>query len=158
MTDLDPDAARDRLLAEHRGTVADVLACAAAVAAGFETTDGDGSATADGDPASQEVGEMKATRHSRGLRSTLNAVLERAGLKEALVELLPDLVAAAGGTLRAPPVAAPPYLAVTATGPVLRATLDGARLVVRIEAYTVDDGAFCWREPTPDEAVRVDLR
>ncbi|SNR52758.1 hypothetical protein [Halorubrum vacuolatum] len=141
-SDLDAAAARRRLLGTHRETVMEVLACGEAVAEGFETTVG-------GDP---------ATRESRVLRTDLRTVLDRAGLLEALATLLPDLVAAAGGRLRATPVAAPPYVAVTATGPVLRATLTEARLVIRIETYDVVDGAFCWRDPTPEEAVFVRLR
>ncbi len=142
MTDIDADAARDRLLAAHRDAVEATLACAEAVAAGFD-------ARIDGDPASRE---------SRAVRADLRATFERAGLLAGFVSLLPDVVDAAGGTLSAPPVAAPPYVAVTSTGPVLRATLGDARLVVRIEVYAVVDGTFVWREPTPAEAVRVAVR
>ncbi|WP_200840239.1 hypothetical protein [Halorubrum sp. JWXQ-INN 858] len=139
---IDADAARDRLCDTHSERVAATLDCAAAVAAGFETTVG-------GDP---------ATRESRAVRSALRAALDRAGLLEAFAALLPDLVDAAGGTMAAPPVAGPPYVTVTSTGPVLRATLGGTRLVVRIEAFAVVDGAFVWRDPSPSVAVRAVVR
>ena len=139
---LDPDPARDRLLDAHRDLVSTTLDCAAAVAAGFEET----------------VGDAPATRDSRAARAGLRAALDRAGALDGSAAAIPDLVDAAGGTLRASPVPAPPYVAVTADGPVLRATIDGERLVARIAVYEVVDGAFVWREPSPETAVRVDVR
>jgi hypothetical protein len=49
--------------------------------------------------------------------------------------------AAAGGQLQAEPVAAPPYVAVTSVGPVLRATLPGGRLVVTVRVFAVERGS-----------------
>lgn len=141
MTQLDADAARDRLLTAHAETVDATLDCAEAVSAAFETV-------VDGNP---------ATGDSRALRANFRAAMERAGLVEELAGLLPDLVDAAGETMAAPPVASPPYVAVTSTGPVLRATLDEKRLVVRIEAFAVEDGLFVWNDPTREEAVRVEV-
>lgn len=139
---LDPDAARDRLLAAHSAVVETTLDCAAAVATGFEET----------------VETAPATRDSRAARAGLRATLERAGVLESLADVLPELVDAAGGTLRASPVPAPPYVAVTADGPVLRATVGDVRLVARIAVYEVVDGAFVWREPSPETAVCVAVR
>jgi hypothetical protein len=116
---LDPDAARVHLLAERRDLVATVLDCADAVAA-----DWDGDTTSDAD----RVGPL------------LRATLARAGVIERLPNALRECVAAAGGQLRAEPVAAPPYVVVTSTGPLLRATLDGGRLVVTLRAFRVERG------------------
>jgi len=104
--------------------------------------------TADGNP---------ATRDSAAVRDRLRAALDRAGVLDALDAALADAVAAAGGELSAEPVPAPPYLAVTSTGPVLRATLDAGRLVVRIEAFDVADGAVAWRDPSPADALSVEV-
>ncbi|GAB6880529.1 hypothetical protein JCM17823_28030 [Halorubrum gandharaense] len=142
MTDLDADAARDRLLTAHRETVDATLDCADAVSAAFETT-------VDGDP---------ATENSREMRANLRAAMERAGLLNALAELLPDVVDAAGATMGAPPVAAPPYVTVTSTGPVLRATVGEERLVVRIEAFAVEDGLFIRRTPSLASVVSVAVK
>lgn len=138
---LDPDAARERLLTAHGDLLAATLDCADAVAAGFETT-------VDGRP---------ATRDSTGVRGPLRAALDRAGALDRFPDALVDAVAAAGGELSAPPVAAPPYVVVTSTGPVLRATLGGRRLVVRVEAFAVVDGAFVRTATTPAAALSVSV-
>ncbi|MGZ0746415.1 hypothetical protein [Haloparvum sp. AD34] len=138
-TDLDVAAARDRLLAEHGELLATVLDCADAVAADFETT-------VDGAP---------ATRDSRSIRDPLQATLERAGVLEQLPAVLVDAVEAAGASMSAKPVAAPPYVVVTSTGPTLRATLDGRRLIVRLEVFAVAEGAFVRRNASPAAALSV---
>ena len=60
--------------------------------------------------------------------------------------VLRECVAAAGGQLRAEPVAAPPYVVVTSVGPVLRATLDEGRLVVTLRVFAVErpDALGAW--------------
>lgn len=112
-----PDAVRDRLLAAHRPALERALACADAVAAGW-----DGPATTDREAV---VGPYRA-------------VLRRAGALEPLVAALEDAVAHAGFELAATPVPAPPYLAVTAEGVVLRAPLPSGRIVVRLVAFRRD--------------------
>jgi hypothetical protein len=114
---LDADAVRTQLREERGDLVAAVLDCADAVVAGW-----DGTATAE------------ATR----VTEPLGATLERAGVLETLPAVLAECVAAAGGRLRAEPVAAPPYVVVTSVGPVLRATLDEERLVVTLRAFRVE--------------------
>lgn len=138
-TDLDIAAARERLLAEHAELLATVLDCGDAVAADFE-------ATVDGTP---------ATRDSRSIREPLQATLERAGVLAQLPAVLVDAVDAAGASMPAKPVAAPPYVVVTSTGPTLRATLDGTRLIVRIEVFSVADGAFVRRNTSPADALSL---
>jgi len=122
VTTLDPGAARDHVASEHAQVVAAVETCADAV-----TESWDGPRTTDASAAADRLQACLAT----------NGVLER------LPDLLAGAVDAAGGRLQADPVAAPPYVVVTSRGPLLRATLDGGRLVVRIDAFRVtDDGAY----------------
>lgn len=70
----------------------------------------------------------------------LAAELRRRGLLERYPRLLADAADAAGCALPAEPVAAPPYVAVTSRGPVLRATLDPCRLVVTLAVFDVERG------------------
>ena len=111
------EAVRDRLLAAHRPTLERALSCADAVAEGWE-----GETTTDRDAV---VGPYRA-------------LLERAGLLEALVTALVDAVAFAGYELAARPVADVPYLAVTGQGVVLRGSTGDGRVVVTLRAFAVD--------------------
>lgn len=70
---------------------------------------------------------------SEGLRSALAAT----GLLEQLPLVLADVVESTGYELRASPVAAPPYVVVTSRGPILRATIDPGRLVIRFDVFDV---------------------
>jgi hypothetical protein len=141
----DPDrrvaAARERVLADHRRAVAGAVAAAASVADAWP-----GGGTAD-----------------RGaVVGPLRAALAAEGIDRALVGALVDAVDAAGYDLRADPVAAPPYLAVTSTGPVLRATVADGRLVVAVETFAVDRSGptprYVRRDVDPGDALSVELR
>ena len=134
----DPAAVREAVLAEHRPTVERVLACADAVASTHETPPTDGPALA---------AALEGTLSETGVRKTLPAVLVTA-------------VAAAGGSLSAPPVAAPPYVAVTSRGPILRATLPDYRLVVSIRAFEIerDPRRYVRGSTDPAAAVAVAFR
>ncbi|MFC7232851.1 hypothetical protein ACFQMM_18595 [Saliphagus sp. GCM10025308] len=68
----------------------------------------------------------------------LQAELEAAGLLWAFPPILVDLVESAGYALPARPVAAPPYVVVTSRGPVLRATVEPGRLVVRLDVFGLE--------------------
>lgn len=114
-----PAAVRSYLLDEHAPLLGRVVACADAVAAGW-----DGDATAD----------------RERVVPPLAATFDRAGVTEALPAALADAVAATGRSLRAEPVPAPPYVVVTSTGPVLRATLLDGRLVVSLRVFVVERG------------------
>lgn len=101
---------------DHRDVIAAIDDCADSVA-----TSWDGDRTMD-----------------RGaLVGHLEAALEGAGVLEDLPTVLSDAVAATGWDLPAEPVAAPPYVVVTSRGPVLRATVDPGRLVLRFDAFDV---------------------
>jgi hypothetical protein len=116
---LDPVAASECVTTEHAAVVAGVGACADAVADSW-----DGPTTSDG----------------TALAEALESCLAEAGVLDALPGVLAAAVEAAGGSLPAEPVAGPPYVAVTSRGPVLRATLDGGRLVVELRAFRLTDG------------------
>jgi len=116
---LDAAAVRAHLLGERRELVVTVRDCADAVAAGW--TD--------------------ASTTDRGaVVEPLRATLERAGVLAEFPTVLRECVAATGGRLQAEPVAAPPYVVVTSVGPVLRATLDGGRLVVTLRVFALKRG------------------
>lgn len=82
----------------------------------------------------------------RAVVEPMRTTLDREGVHQRLPEVLADVVRAAGYELRAPPVAGPPYVVMTSRGPVLRATIDPGRLVVRFDAFAV--------ERDPDTAYR----
>lgn len=140
---LDPGATREHLLTERRAVVEATLERADAVASSWS-----GGATTDRD----------------GVVEPLRAALSRAGLLGAYPAVLAECVAAAGGELRAEPVAAPPYVTVTSRGPVLRATLDGGRLVVTLAAFDVERAGgderprYVRGATTPEAAVGVEVR
>lgn len=67
----------------------------------------------------------------------LRTWLESTGLLAKLPLVLADAVEATGYELSAPPVAAPPYVAITSRGPILRATIEPGRLVARFDAFEV---------------------
>ncbi len=114
--------AREYVETEHAALLAAVESCADAVADSW-----DGPRTTD----------------ASAVYDRLAACLDEHGVRDALPGVLAGAVDAAGGSLRAEPVPAPPYVVVTSRGPLLRATLDDGRLVVRINAFRVtDDGAY----------------
>ena len=110
------ERARRRIADEHQDVIAGVDACAAAVSHRWE-----GDST---DDRAAVVEPLRSCLESRGLLAHLPSVLAAA-------------VEATGHALSAPPVAAPPYVVVTSQGPVLRATIDPGRLVIRLETFTV---------------------
>jgi hypothetical protein len=140
---LDPDAAREHLLTDRRGVVEATVECAERVAAAWPGT---------------------GTTDREQVVEPLRAVLSEAGLLGAYPSVLAECVAAAGGELRAEPVAAPPYVTVTSVGPVLRATLDAGRFVVTLAVFDVERGAgdgrprYVHGATTPEAAVSIDLR
>jgi hypothetical protein len=139
--DLDTAAVRRYLLANHGDVVSAVRDCARRAA---------GAAT-------------EGRSDTGAVRRGTEAALREAGVWSRLPAVLAGCVEHAGGRLRATPVAAPPYVAPTATGVVLRATLDGGRLVVAVDALAVERGAdegvvLRPREGPPAAVVRVEWR
>lgn len=159
MPESDPvAAARERLLATECDTIEAVLDAADAIAAGAEDT----AAAAwfrldDGRP---------ATSDREAVVPELREELAERGLLHELPGLLTTAVDAAGYELAARPVPAPPYVAVTSTGPVLRGTVPGGRLVVRIDCFAVVRGvesagengvAYARASTVPETALSVSL-
>ncbi|MFH5797057.1 hypothetical protein [Haladaptatus sp. CMAA 1911] len=115
-----PERVREYLRSEGKETTVATLRCADRVAEGW---DGDSTTSRNA-----VVGPL-----SRELRET--------GLMARFPDLLSAAVAAAGFSLPARPVPAPPYVVVTSRGPVLRATLTGGRLVVSFLLFDVIRGS-----------------
>ncbi|MGA9402108.1 hypothetical protein [Haladaptatus sp.] len=130
-------AVREFLRSEHEGTVSALLRCADTVAEGWaddSTTD-----------RSAVVGPLK-----RALRES--------GLLARFPDILAGAAGAAGFSLRATPVPAPPYVAVTSRGPVLRATVSGGRLVVSFRLFdVVRDGGVRYVRGTSDARTAVSV-
>lgn len=136
MTELDTVAAVEYVSSECAAVVAAVNSCADAVAASW-----DGDATTDA--------TLVADR--------LSACLSENDVLDALPAVLVGAVDAAGGAMQTSPVAAPPYVVVTSRGPLLRATLDEGRFLVRFEAFRVtEDGRY--ERAASDPAVTAVVR
>ena len=82
----------------------------------------DGESTDDRD---EVVGPMTEELRSRGFVDRCPAIIA-------------DAAAAAGVDLPSTPVPASPYVSVASTGPVLRATVPGGRLVIQFRVFCVD--------------------
>jgi hypothetical protein len=120
VTDVDTKTVRSFLVATHADVVETVRDCAAASA----TTGTDATGRSD----------------TSVVRRGIETELRDAGVWDRLPTVLVDCVEVVGGRLRATPVAAPPYVAPTATGVVLRGTLERGRLVVAVDALAVERG------------------
>lgn len=140
MTDVDTDAVRRYVCSEHAGVVEAVRACA---------------------EASASAGTSDGRSDTSAVRRGTEACLRRHDVWGQLPRVLAGCVEQTETRLRASPVAAAPYVTSTATGVVLRATLDGGRLVVSIEALTVErggDGPTLRPRGGTGEVVRVEWR
>ncbi|WP_265111434.1 hypothetical protein [Halosolutus halophilus] len=109
-------AVRRRIQDEHAAIVAGIDRCAEQVAAPWDTA-----RTTDPD----RVGD------------SLSSALESSGLLERLPHVLADAIDETGHELQARPVPKPPYVVVTSRGPVLRATIEPGRLVIRFDVFEV---------------------
>ncbi|WP_049902697.1 hypothetical protein [Halococcus agarilyticus] len=130
---------REHLLTTHADLLDTVLVCADVVA---DSWDGD------------------TTPDRAAVVDPFERRLDRAGVLDRLPAMLAGAIDALGAELTAEPVAAPPYVAITSVGPVLRATLDSERLVVTIHAFAVErDPTRYVRGPAdPADALAVELR
>lgn len=161
MSDADRDpaaAAKEHLLETRTATLEAVLDAADTVATGDPTGSDDptgaaAAGTPDATASSGAAGWLRlddgrlATPDRDALVPVFRAVLDERGILGGLPELLAEAVEAAGYDLPATPVPAPPYVAVTSTGPVLRATVEDGRLVVRIDCFEVVRGVDGAGEP-----------
>jgi hypothetical protein len=126
------DRARSHVLDAHRGAVEAVLTAGAAAAA-----------------------DVPAPAERRVVETCLELALRGDDLPARLVGVLRDTVDALGFDLAAEPVAAPPYVVITARGPMLRATLDAGRLVVLVRTFERTATGYVPAGTDPDGAVEV---
>ncbi|MCL7417593.1 MAG: hypothetical protein M8354_07110 [Halalkalicoccus sp.] len=129
---------RERLLATRAEPLAATVEAADAVAASW-----DGPAT-----------------RREAVVEPLSAVLDHTGLRERYPALLATGAEVLGESLPAPPVAVPPYVVTTGTGPVLRASLSDGRLVIRLAVFALerDPKRYRRRGQSPEEVLEVELR
>lgn len=140
----DPEVVvRERLLSEHGPLFDAVDAVADAVADRWGDSGPDG---------------VPRTADRDAVVPAMREALAVAGALDHLPGLLATGADALGVDLPASPVAAPPYLVVTATGPVVRATLPNAgRLVVSLRVFDVDRSGASPRYRRLDRGVREAL-
>ena len=134
MNEVDTEAVRSFLVETYPTVVERITDCAVATAAATDELD------------------------TSAVRQGIEATLRECGVWELLPRVLTACVEFVGGSLRASPVAAAPYVVATATGVVLRATLSGGRLVISVDGLVVDrePGSGTTLRPHPDAAGRVD--
>lgn len=130
---------RKSILDDHESLLATILDCADGVAASWDD---------------------EGTTERRCVVEPFENALADRDITGRLPALLVDAVAALGEELPAEPVAAPPYLTVTSVGPVLRATLADARLVMTIRVFAIkrDPTRYVRGAATPAEALAVALK
>ena len=132
-------AVRRAVLDDHESLLETILDCADGVAASWDD---------------------EGTTERQRVVEPFERLLAERGVVDRLPALLADAVAALGEEFPAEPVAAPPYLTVTSVGPVLRATLAGARLVITIQVFAIehDPTRYVRGAATPSEALAVALK
>ncbi|WP_158059143.1 hypothetical protein [Halorussus halophilus] len=144
---------REYVLDAHPDTVQCILDCADAVADDWE----------------ESTDSAAFTTSRDAVVSPLRDHLESAGAWSRFPELLAGAVDAAGDSLSATPVAAPPYVTVTSRGPLLRATISTGRLVVSFPVFDVRRGSstdcvagdstrYVRGARTPKDAICVELK
>jgi hypothetical protein len=126
-------AAERRVRADHAALLDGVAACADAVASSWPEWTPSG-------PTDGSTADRATTTRDRVV-PPLRTLLAERGLLDACRATLADALDATGTELPATPVAAPPYVAVTSVGPVLRATLPAGRLVLTLGVFEVERAA-----------------
>lgn len=134
----DTDRARDRILADH------AMALAATVEAAEVVVDS----------------RNGAAIRREDVAEPLKAVLKQMGIVEQYPAMLASAAETLDESLPAPPVAAPPYVTITGTGPVLRASLSSGRLVIRLAVFTVERNPkrYVRIGNTPEEILEIERR
>ncbi|WP_435157206.1 hypothetical protein [Haladaptatus sp. DFWS20] len=144
----DPEiAAREYILSEHGETIYAVIRCADAVAESWH------------DEAT--TGAPRMTTDREKVVEPLSRELRDSGLMMEFPTILAASVSAVGFSLQATPVPAPPYVALTSRGPVLRATVPAGRLVVSFDVFdVVRDGRtrYVRGASDPKDVVSVEVK
>jgi hypothetical protein len=132
-------AAREYVLDTHEELLETILVCADGVAKSWDSG---------------------ATTERRAVVVPFESALDGSGVTDRLPTVLVGAVHALGEELPADPVPAPPYVAITSLGPVLRATLDSGRLVITIYAFDIERGPtrYVRRPADPTDALTVELK
>jgi hypothetical protein len=153
------DAARERVLAEHRDVLEATVDAADAVAAD------PGVLEATVDAADAVAADPGALAEGATLRRRLRERLAGRDLLARYPGVLRTAVAAAGCDLAADPVPAPPYVVVTSTGPLLRGSTATGRLLVAVRTFSVrrnknieHDTELRYRRTGASVADAVDIR
>jgi len=139
MTNVESDI-RSSLLAEHWTTIADVIDAGERVA----------NAWPDSSMSDPET-----------VTTPLEHLLRSSGLTEDLLELVGDGMRSVGESPDEKMVPAPPYLTITSSGPICRATIpERGRLVIELELFTVDRNPTRYRflHPDPETCLKVSVR
>ncbi len=147
---VDPKTAvREYVLGECADTVAEVLRCADRVAESWN------------DEVSLGGHHRPATTDREAVVEPLSRELRDKDLLAQFPTILSEAVSAGGFSMQSTPVPAPPYVALTSRGPVLRATVSAGRLIVSVRAFDViRDGGVRYARGTSDprEVVSVELK
>lgn len=109
------------------------------------------------DAVSSDCGEPLGRKRT-AIVEPFRSALEDSDVLAELPAVLADVVDEIDHDLPAPPAPAPPYVVVTSTGVLLRATLPPGRLVIAIEPFAVsrDDTPTYRRRPTLGVDVRLE--
>lgn len=103
-----------------------------------------------------EVGKSVPTPAGRQVVTTrLKRALREAGAFPEFVGVVWTAADALDTELPAEPVAAPPYVVVTARGPMVRATVEPGRVVVLVRCFERADEGYVRGEATGADAVEV---
>lgn len=138
---LNAQAVRHQLSSEEGSIVKGIADCADQISRDWATT---------------QTGRPVATDRE-AVVPPMETALKQVSVLQKLPTTLAACVRAAGGGLDATPVAAPPYVTITSTGPVLRATIGEERLVVQFAVFDVEDGRYVRRGTDLGEIVEVDV-
>ncbi|WP_049972170.1 hypothetical protein [Haladaptatus cibarius] len=151
----DPElAARRYVLSEHTETVTSLLCCADSVAESWNDE-----ATAD--ETNVTTNRKRSTTDREAVVEPLSRTLREYGLLAEFPTVLSGAISAGGFSMQAAPVPAPPYVAITSRGPVLRATVSAGRLVISFRVFdVVRDGhnRYVRGANDPETAVSVELK
>ncbi|WP_266080173.1 hypothetical protein [Haladaptatus caseinilyticus] len=147
---VDPETAiREYILGEHEETITAVIRCADRVAESWN------------DEATVGETTFQATTDREEVVEPLSRELHESGLLPVFSTILAEAVSAAGFSMQATPVPAPPYVALTSRGPILRATVSAGRLVVSFHVFDVRRTTrTCYIQGTrdPRDVIMIELK
>lgn len=107
-----------------------------------------------------ESWDCEATTDRRAVVNPFEHALDSRGVTDRFPTVLVGVVETLGEELPAEPVPAPPYVAITSVGPVLRATLSTTRLVITIRVFDIerDPPRYVRGADDPQSALDVEFK